>query len=188
MHFLAEQASPDEEQDLAAEVMLMEADLEQFRTMVAELGSDAVDVTEAEPPDDAAQASSYAYARDKADQRLWWLAVGLALVTALRDLLGLPRCGSLGSRRRTHGERAERCARGTPEPARAVRLLEDAPVRRTGEIRATGHACLFRFHTRENPIDPSLGPRLTPIELKRSVRDGHALSESPQNTCKSYNP
>jgi len=46
---------------------------------------------EHEAPDDAARAESFAKARDKADRRLWWLALGLALVTGIATLyIGQP--------------------------------------------------------------------------------------------------
>lgn len=53
--------------------------------------SDDEVVTRAEPPDDAARARLYADAREKADRRLWWLALALALVTGLASLyIGKP--------------------------------------------------------------------------------------------------
>jgi hypothetical protein len=88
---LVEQAPPDGEQDVAAEPMMLETALNQVKSIVAELDSDGLDVAKAEPPEDVARASSYADAREKADWRLWWLAVGLALVTGLGALyIGKP--------------------------------------------------------------------------------------------------
>lgn len=53
--------------------------------------SDDEVVTRAGPPDDAARARLYADAREKADGRLWWLALALALVTGLASLyIGKP--------------------------------------------------------------------------------------------------
>jgi len=76
---------------MAAEAARVPRGLSEVQLMIEGLGTDGGEIARVAPPEEVALAQSYAEARKMADRRLWWLALGLALVAGLGALyIGKP--------------------------------------------------------------------------------------------------
>jgi len=76
---------------MAAEAARVPRGLSEVQLMIEGLGTDGGEIARVAPPEEVALAQSYAEARKMADRRLWWLALGLALVAGLGTLyIGKP--------------------------------------------------------------------------------------------------